>query len=157
MPVPRAARHLPKIAIAVALLLVSVRDARAQFAVTEVQPLAFGYLTQGVTEVVPYTDTFRRGVVSIDGLGNAYVRVVMPTMLTSATGATIPLQFLLGDVAEQDAGHAPAPFDPATSTRVNLNMGTGYLLLGGRALPAATQRAGTYSATMVVMVSLIKF
>ena len=154
---PRAAYHLSTFALAATLLLGGARQATAQFNVTQVQPLAFGYLTQGVTEVVPYTDTFRRGVVSIDGLGNAYVRVTMPTVLTSATGATIPLQFLFGDLAEQDAGHAPTAFDPAASTRVNLNKGTGYLFLGGRALPATTQSAGTYSATVVVMVSLIKF
>lgn len=130
--------------------------AAAQYSVAQVQPLAFGYLTQGVTEVVPYTDTFRRGVISVDGTGQAYVRLTLPTTLVSAQGSSIPLQFLNGDVAAQDTGKPAAAFDPATSTRVNLNKGTAYLYIGGRAVPAANQRAGLYSATMTVIVSFTK-
>lgn len=143
--------------LSVALAATPLVRADAQYSVTQVQPLAFGYLTQGLTEVVPYTDTFRRGVVTINGSGNAYIRVFLPTTLTSPSGATIPLQFLLGDVASQDAGRPAQPFDPATSTRVNLNKGTGSLLIGGRALTGVRQVAGVYSATMVVVVSSIKF
>jgi hypothetical protein len=150
-------RRLPPLAIAALLIAIGSRRAESQYSVTQVQPLAFGYLTQGVTEVVPYTDTFRRGVVTIDGSGNAYVRVVMPPFLISATGATIPLQFLVGDVAAQDAGKSAQVFDPAGSTRVNLNKGTGSLLIGGRAVPGVRQLAGSYSATMVVIVSSTKF
>jgi hypothetical protein len=131
--------------------------AHAQFAVAQVQPLAFGYLTQGLTEIVPYTDTFRRGVVTVDGSGQAWIRVTLPTALTSPQGGTIPLQFLAGDVAEQEAGKPAAAFDPSTSTRVNLGKGTASLFIGGRALPAADQRAGNYSATMTIVVSSTKF
>lgn len=141
----------------VAILLAAAPPAAAQYTVVSVQPLAFGYLTQGVTEVVPYTDSFRRGVVTIDGTGNAFVRLLLPLTLTSAQGATIPLQFLVGDVAAQESGKPPQAFDPAGFTRVNLTKGTGSLFVGGRALPAASQRAGLYSATMVVEVSSTKF
>jgi hypothetical protein len=133
------------------------RRARAQYSVAQVQPLAFGYLTQGVTEVVPYTDTFRRGVVTVDGTGQGYIRVVLPVSLVSAQGGAIPLQFLTGDVAAQESGRPAAAFDPATSTRVNLGKGTASLFIGGRAVPAANQRAGLYSATMTVIVSSTKF
>ena len=129
----------------------------AQYSVSQVQPLSFGYLTQGVTEVVPFTDTFRRGVVTVDGSGQAYIRVVLPVALTSTLGASIPLQFLAGDVAAVESGRAPAAFDPLGSTRVNLGKGTASLLIGGRAVPAANQRAGLYSATMTVIVSSTKF
>lgn len=129
----------------------------AQYTVTPVQPLAFGYLTQGMTEVVPYTDSYRRGVVTINGAGTAYIRLIMPTTLRSPQGATIPLQFLAGDAASQDNGRQTQAFDPAVSASVNLSRGTGSLFLGGRALPAANQRAGLYSATVVVIVSPIKF
>jgi hypothetical protein len=140
-----------------ALLAGAPTLAGAQYSVAQVQPLAFGYLTQGVTEVVASTDAFRRGVVNIDGSGQAYVRVVLPVALTSSQGATIPLQFLTGDVTAQENGRPPAAFDPATSTRVNLGKGTASLFIGGRAVPAATQRAGDYTATMTVIVSLTKF
>jgi hypothetical protein len=132
-------------------------EVRAQYTVSQVQPLAFGYLTQGLTEVVLYTDTFRRGVVTVDGTGQAWIRVVLPASLASPQGASIPLQFLIGDVAAQENGKPAAAFDPATSTRVNLSKGTASLFIGGRAVPAVTQRAGLYSATVTVIVSSIKF
>ncbi len=144
-------------ALVVGLVAAMPSRAHAQFAVAQVQPLAFGYLTQGLTEVVPYTDTFRRGVVTVDGSGQAWIRVVLPTTLVSPQGASIPLQFLLGDVAAQETGRAPAAFDPSTSVRVNLGKGTASLLIGGRAVPAANQRAGVYTATMTVIVSPTKF
>jgi hypothetical protein len=155
---PRGGAAARRVALALVAgsVLVPVR-AQAQFAVAQVQPLAFGYLTQGVTEMVPYTDTFRRGVVNVDGSGQAWIRVTLPTSLVSAQGATIPLQFLTGDVAAQESGKPPAAFDPSTSTRVNLGKGTASLFIGGRAVPAANQRAGVYSATMTVLVSSTKF
>ena len=153
----RGGRRGLRAALVIALVAASPSRARAQFAVAQVQPLAFGYLTQGLTEVVPYTDTFRRGVVTVDGSGQAWIRVVLPTTLASPQGASIPLQFLVGDVAAQEAGKAPAAFDPSTSVRVNLSKGTASLLVGGRAVPALNQRAGVYSATMTVIVSPTRF
>jgi hypothetical protein len=150
-------RTLARHALVVAVLVLTPARARGQFSIAQVQPLAFGFLTQGVTEIVPYTDTFRRGVVQIDGSGQSWIRVVLPTSLVSAQGASIPLQFLTGDVASQETGKAAAAFDPAASTRVNLNKGSASLLIGGRALPAPTQRAGVYSATVTVIVSSTNF
>ena len=148
-----------KLLVAAAAIAVSLPAlAQAQFAVAQVQPLAFGYLTQGLTEIVPYTDTFRRGVVTVDGAGQTWIRVTLPTALTSPQGGSIPLQFLAGDVASQEQGKAVSPFDPSTSTRVNLGKGTtASLFIGGRAVPAADQRAGNYSATVTVIVSPTKF
>lgn len=143
--------------LAILLALGAAPRAAAQYSVTEVQPLAFGYLTQGVTEVVRFTDTFRRGVVALDGTGLVWVRVTLPSALVSASGSTIPLQFLAGDVAAQDAGKQPQAFDPATQARVNLDKGTALILIGGRAVPAVNQVAGIYSASMVVVVSSTKF
>jgi hypothetical protein len=151
------ARTLACRAAALCGLGFSPARAHAQFSIASVQPLAFGYLTQGVTEIVPYTDTFRRGVVHVDGAGQAWIRVVLPTTLTSPQGTTIPLQFLTGDLALQESGKAAAAFDPAASTRVNLTNGTASLFIGGRAVPAATQRAGLYSATVTIMVSSTNF
>jgi len=161
LPPPRPHRrrtsHLRHAALAACLVALPAARASAQYSVTQVQPLAFGYLTQGVTEIVPFTDTFRRGVVSIDGSGQAYIRVVLPVSLASPQGATIPLQFLIGDVAAQENGKPAGTFDPATSARVNLSKGTASLFIGGRAVPAAAQRAGLYSATVTVIVSSTKF
>ena len=146
-----------RLLVAAAMLAIIGVRAHAQYAVAQVQPLSFGYLTQGVTETVPYTDTFRRGVVTLDGSGQVWVRITLPVALTSPQGSTIPLQFLPGDVAAQEVGRAPSAFDPNASTRVNLGKGTASLFIGGRAVPAADQRAGTYSATVTVIVSSTKF
>lgn len=156
---PPPARRSPGLALGLALGAGALlpAPAAAQFSVAQVQPLAFGYLTQGVTEIVPYTDTFRRGVVTIDGTSQCWIRVVLPLTLTSPQGATIPLQFLTGDVAAQETGRPAAAFDPATSTRVNLGKGTASLFIGGRAVPAVDQRAGVYSATVTIIVSPTKF
>ena len=156
----RARAHRRRVIVALlalAFLMVSAAPAVAQYAVTEVQPLAFGYLTQGVTEVVPYTDTFRRGVVTVDGTGQAWIRLVLPVSLISPQGSTIPMQFLTGDVASQENGRPALAFDPTGSTRVNLGRGTASILIGGRAVPAINQRAGLYSATMTIIVSPTKF
>ena len=146
-------RWLASLSLAGSVLALSAPSARAQYSVSEVQPLAFGYLTQGLTEIVAYTDVFRRGDVTINGTGTPWVKLILPATLLGPSGATIPLQFLLGDVAAQDNGKAPTAFDPAGSTRVNLNKGTAHILIGGRALPAASQRAGAYSGTIVIIVS----
>lgn len=155
-PARRRAR-LALVASSLAIGALASQPALAQYTITPVQPLAFGYLTQGLTEVVPYTDTFRRGLVTVDGTGQAWIRLSLPTTLTSPQGASIPLQFLTGDVASQEAGKPPSAFDPTGSTRVNLSKGTASLFIGGRALPAANQRAGLYSATMVVIISSTAF
>ena len=146
-------RWLASLSLAATVLALSAPSAHAQYSVSQVQPLAFGYLTQGLTEIVSYSDVFRRGDVTINGIGVPWVKLTLPASLTGPGGATIPLQFLVGDVAAQDNGKAPAAFDPAGSTRVNLNKGTAHILIGGRALPAATQRAGAYSGTIVIIVS----
>lgn len=150
------ARIVPPV-LALAIMLASTASASAQYSVAQVQPLAFGYLTQGFTEIVPYTDTFRRGVVSVNGAGQAWIRLVLPTELSSLDAATIPLQFVLGDVAAQESGKPAAAFDPTGSTRVNLDKGTAFVFIGGRAIPAINQRSGLYSATMTVIVSPTKF
>lgn len=155
-----SAGRFPQLALVVASLAIEAlapRPASAQYTISPVQPLAFGYLTQGLIEVVPYTDTFRRGAVSVDGIGQVWIRLVMPTTLVSPQAATIPLQFLTGDVASQESGKPAVAFDPTASTRVNLGKGTAWLFIGGRALPAANQRAGLYSATMTVIVSSTAF
>lgn len=148
---------VPSACALLALIAATPTTAAGQYAVAQVQPLAFGYLTQGVTEVVAPTDAFRRGVVTVDGTGQAYIRLVLPTTLTSPQGASVPLQFLMGDVTAQENGRPPAAFDPTTSTRVNLGRGTASLFIGGRAVPAVDQRAGNYTATMTIIVSSTRF
>ena len=156
-PHARLVRRLRLVALIACLGALPAWSVTAQVTISQVQPLAFGYLTQGLTEVVPYTDTFRRGVVTLDGTSQVWIRVVLPVSLLSPQGVAIPLQFLTGDIASQENGRPALAFDPATSTRVNLGRGTASLFIGGRAVPATNQPAGLYTATVTVIVSLTKF
>ena len=126
-------------------------------AVTMVQPLQFGQLVPALTEQVTVGEAWRRGELRLEGSGNLEVRVVLPTqMVSSITGATIPLAFALGDGGVLvDGTTQVTAFDPNQTVRVNFKKTvTGAsLFLGGRATPAATQAAGGYSATIVVVLA----
>ena len=121
------------------------------------QPLNFGPLVAGVTEIVTSTDAARRADITIQGTSNATasLTVVLPTALTAPTGATVPLQFQPGDVIfEPPVGQGPTTVNLQGTTSIRLHRTReGRLYIGGRALPAVGQRAGAYSATIVVIVA----
>lgn len=142
-----------------ALLLVwspTIAAARAQVAtVSPVQGLSFGLLLPGAPETVPLDDVARRGVVALAGSGPLDVTFVLPPALLSPEGGSLPLSFstvsagLLGS-----AGGAVAPLNPQQLQRVQLAPDrVMHLVLGGTAQPAASQRAGHYTARIVVIVS----
>lgn len=125
-------------------------------AVTMVQPLQFGLLVPALTEQVTVDEAWRRGELRLEGSGNLEVRVVLPTQMVSMNGAVIPLAFALGDGGVLiDGTTQVTAFDPNQTVRVNFrkNVTGASLFLGGRATPAATQAAGGYSATIVVVLA----
>jgi len=84
------------------------------------------------------------------------VRFTLPTQLVSSTGAVLPLKFGNGDAAvETSKSSKVTPFDPTTGTRVNLTSagGVAWIYLGGVAIPAPQQRAGSYTATVVLVIA----
>ena len=148
--------------IAVAFLLLAPRPSAAQgggggagaTAVYAVQAMQFGLLVPSVAERVTIQQGWRRGEVRLEGTGNLEIRIVLPTQLQSGAGATIPLTFVDGDAGYQLDGSATVtPFDPNQIVRINLkkNVPGARLFLGGTATPAATQAAGSYSGTIVVL------
>ena len=125
-------------------------------AVTMVQPLQFGTLVPAITEQVTIGEAWRRGELRLEGSGNLEIRMVLPTQMTSTTGAVIPLTFALGDGGVLlDGTTQVTAFDPNQTVRVNFrkNAPGASLFLGGRALPATTQPAGSYRATVVVVLA----
>ena len=125
-------------------------------AVTTVQPLQFGQLVPALTEQVTIGEAWRRGELRLEGSGNLEVRMVLPTQMTSMNGGVIPLAFALGDGGVLlDGTTQVTAFDPNQTVRVNFkkNAPGASLFLGGRATPAATQAAGSYSATVVVVLA----
>lgn len=142
-----------------ALLLVwsvTVPAARAQaVTVSPVQGLSFGLLLPGTPETVSLDDVARRGVVALAGAGPLDVAFVLPAALLSPEGGSLPISFSgvsAGLLAS--AGGAATPVNPQQLLRVQLATDrVMHLVLGGTAAPAATQRAGHYTARIVVIVS----
>jgi len=142
-----------------ALLLASPAPGGAQAGrgatVYPVQSLSFGLLIPGVTEVVAATDVARRAMVALAGMGSVDITLVLPPSLTARDGSSIPLRFRSGDEGLLESpGAIMQPLDPFQVNRVRLRADrTAYLVLGGAALPTRSQRAGDYTARVLVIVS----
>jgi hypothetical protein len=123
---------------------------------TALQPLAFGTMVPGVVEAVAVTDAWRRAAVRLDGSGQTLIRFVLPATLSDGKGNTIPLTFGTTSAGYTTPKQASvSTFDPQTGTKINLKSagGSATVYLGGTAMPAAKERAGTYSGTVVIVVS----
>jgi hypothetical protein len=152
-------RHIAVVVVAAGLMGILTRSSAAQTtptAVISLQGLNFGPLTAGVAEPVPLTDAWRRAEARLEGERNLEVRLILPTALVAPGGASIPLQFLNGDASITIVGsNQPTVFDPNTTKRFSFKKTetAALLYLGGTALPAATQQAGNYTATVVIVLS----
>lgn len=139
-----------------ALMGGALSSASAAQVVMPTQPLDFGQIIAGVAEIVRPTDVARRGDITIQGTatGDASLTIVLPAELRSPDGTAIPLQFLAGDVLFQQPMGGRVEVNLAGPTTVRLHKSrAGHLYLGGRAMPAIGQRAGSYSATVVLVVA----
>jgi len=152
-------RELWQRGVLAALLLVwsgTLAVAHAQAAsVSPVQGLSFGLLLPGTPETVTVDDAMRRGVVALSGTGQLDVTYVLPASLLSPEGGTLPISFSAESAGLlASAGGAAAPINPQQLLRVQLMSDRVlHLVLGGTARPATTQRAGHYSARIVIIVS----
>lgn len=123
---------------------------------TTIQGLDFGVLTAGLAEPVGLSEAWRRAEVRLEGERNIEVRLILPTALVAPSGATIPLRFVAGDGSITVVGSNQTKlFDPNLSTKVQFKGAetAAMMYLGGTALPAANQASGTYSATIVIVLS----
>src|SRR5690606_37217315 len=89
----------------------------------------------------------------VEGRGAYQVSFVLPTHLTSPAGHAIPLVFGATD-GLLTIRHKVTAFDPRTTLtfRIKPAEQDAQVNLGGTAQPAAGQAAGSYSATIVLMV-----
>jgi hypothetical protein len=120
-----------------------------------VQGLLFGPMLPGIPEQIAVGDAARRAEILLTGSGVLDVSIQLPRAMTAPGGATIPLRFGPHDAAVlYSASSAPVPVNPLELIRVRLDPAAGptRLLLGGTALPAANQQAGTYTTTLVLLV-----
>jgi hypothetical protein len=144
---------------ALVLLLGTASGSLGQVTAVPQKDLAFGVLTPGVSNQVQVTDAARRAEWLLTGRGNTTVSFVLPSALEGPGGALLPLVFASGDAAWQrqsggGGGGGLQPQDPRTPFSVNVpNPATVRLYLGGTAQPATTQPAGTYTATVTVIIA----
>ena len=144
---------------ALVLLLGTAGGARAQVNAVPQKDLEFGLLMPGVPNRVLVSDVARRAEWLLTGRGNTTVSFVLPTFMQGPAGAVMPLLFQAGDAAwiRQMAGGGGGGMtteDPNTPFSVNVpNRQTLRLFLGGTAQPATTQTAGSYTATITVIIA----
>ncbi len=119
--------------------------------------LTFGTVHPGIPAPVSTTDVRYAGLFEIHGSKHETVRVelLLPSKLTSATGAEMPLSFGPGDgSAATDRGRFHGiPFDPRQPLVATLGAnGKLYIRLGGTALPTRAQPDGTYRAAVTLSI-----
>ncbi len=142
--------------------LLASRGLGAQINVRTVRGLAFGTVIPGVPSVVLRTDPVNSGQFEIRGgqfLSIIRLTFTLPTVLNGPLGATMPLSF-----ATNDAGYsftnsinsqtAFNPNQPYTTVK-GIGGGATGVFLGGRVTPAANQRAGSYTGTVVLSVVVL--
>lgn len=139
--------------LAVMLAFAGARPVSAQTTLSAQRSLAFGQLVPGTPTRVAPSDVTRRAEFLIEGNSSVTVQLVLPTVMTNAGGATIPMVFGAADAILKEK-NKNTTVDPRSTIQVKLNNGspTAELYLGGTVQPIAGQVAGSYQATVVLMV-----
>ena len=128
--------------------------------VTGVRGVTFGAVLPGVPRVVLRTDPANSGQFDIKGPkgGPVLLSFVLPLSMTGPSGALLPIVF-----GSSDAGYSSTQaigsqvgFDPKQPTTVTFpNNGSASVFVGATANPAANQRAGAYTATIILTVTVL--
>ncbi|HEX2167090.1 MAG TPA: DUF4402 domain-containing protein [Longimicrobiales bacterium] len=142
------------VALAVFVALITGPGAaRGQVLVTAERDLDFGLLSPGAVTAVAATDLIGSAQLRIAGRGTFQVSFQLPASLTSPNGDEIPLVFGPAD-GMLTIRHKASSFDPSAvqSIRINPAEQEAQVNLGARAQPGPAQPAGSYSATIVMMV-----
>ena len=127
--------------------------------VTGVRGVTFGTVVQGVPRVVLRTDPANSGQIDIRGpQGPILLAFVLPGSMTGPAGALMPITF-----GSSDAGYSSTQaigsqvgFDPKQPFNATLpNNGRASVFVGATATPATNQRAGAYTATIILTVTVL--
>lgn len=126
--------------------------------VTGVRQLTFGVVLPGVPRVIARTDPANSGQFNLTGTKDTQVQLTftLPSVMAGPGGATMAITFGGGDAGysvTQSIG-SQVGFDPKQAFLATLNKsGRGSVFVGATALPAPTQRAGTYTGTLTLTVA----
>jgi hypothetical protein len=143
-----------------ALLLGARLEAQGKpLTVTGMRGVTFGAVLPGVPRVVPRTDPANSGQIDIKGSkGQVLLTFVLPISMTGPSGALMPITFGASDAgfsATQAIG-SQVGFDPKQPYTATLpNSGRASVFLGATANPATNQRAGTYTGTITLNVTVL--
>lgn len=136
------------------------RLAVAQTVVSGIRDLNFGVVIQGVASQVAPTDPVRSGqfYFRTPGIGSRVrIQFTLPTRLNGPTGATLPITFQTTDgfIKGTASNSIGLTFNPnVTSTFNMVTSPDANVWLGGRVTPAANQRVGAYTNTVVMTVTV---
>jgi hypothetical protein len=128
-------------------------QAQGSVAVYPLEGLRFQQLLPGVPADVGPASVGYRAEVDLVGTGRITVTFQLPEALTSNTGHQIPLSFRANDGIWMLKGQAKETFfDPRLPLELNIPRARegAMIYLGGLAVPATSQVAGEYTATMTV-------
>jgi hypothetical protein len=142
------------------LLGVPLQAQRRPLTVTGVRGVTFGAVLPGVPRVISRTDPANSGQYDIRGSNRRQVLLsfVLPLSMTGPAGALMPLSFGASDAGysqSQTIGSQVA-FDPKQPFTATLsNNGRGSVFVGATANAATNQRAGAYTATLILNVTVL--
>jgi hypothetical protein len=148
------------IVIGVLLLGVPLQAQSRPLTVTGARGLTFGAVLPGVPRVVVRTDPANSGQFDIRGPNRNQILLsfVLPVTMAGPAGALMPLSFGASDAgySQSQAIGSQVGFDPKQSFTATLsNNGRGSVFVGATANPATNQRAGSYTATLTLNVTLL--
>lgn len=128
--------------------------------VTGARDLGFGAVLPGVPSVITRTDPANSGQFDIRGVKDTQVLLTftLPTAMSGPSGAQLPLVFGASDAgySQSQAIGSQIGFDPKQPfTAVLSKNGRGSVFVGGTANAAANQRAGAYTATLTLTVTVL--
>ena len=128
--------------------------------ISGVRGLTFGAVLPGVPVVVTRTDPALSGQLDIRGPNRQQILLsfTLPLVMAGPAGAQLPLVFGSSDAgySESQAIGSQIGFDPKQSFTATLaNNGRGSVFIGGTANAAANQRAGAYTATLTLTLTVL--
>lgn len=119
--------------------------------------LTFGEVLPGINTTIRSDDPRQSALFEVQGQANGSVRIefLLPSALTSPSGAELALAFGHGD-GQADFSHGRfrgVRFDPRSPLIASLGPnGKLYVKLGGTVLPTINQPGGVYTATISITV-----
>ncbi|HEV8265568.1 MAG TPA: hypothetical protein VGQ06_11495 [Gemmatimonadales bacterium] len=134
--------------------------AQRPLTVTGARDLTFGTVLPGVPRVIARTDPAYSGQFDLKGPKDNQVLLAftLPLVMTGPAGAQMPLVFGASDAgySQSEAIGSQIGFDPKQPFTATLSKnGKGSVFIGATANPATNQRAGAYTATLTLTVTLL--